>query len=51
MNITMLLFSIVSLHYKSDWNCILALSWDTKDVVIDGQVCFHIWLFADPVKP
>ena len=29
----------------------LVLPRNTKHMVIDGQVCFHRWLFADPVKP
>ena len=30
---------------------ILPLSRHTNYEVIDGQVCFHRWSFADPVKP
>ena len=29
----------------------LVLSRNTKYMAIDGQVCFHRWLFIDPVKP
>ena len=29
----------------------LALPRNTKHMAIDGQVCFHIWLFANPIKP
>ena len=28
-----------------------ALPRNTKDLAIDGQVCFYRWLFADAVKP
>ena len=37
LNITLKLHSVLFRH--------------TKNMAIDGHVCFYGWLFADPVKP
>ena len=44
--------TIIEIQFIADyWTYTHALPRNTKHIAIDGQVCFHRRLIADPVKP